>query len=453
MKKILAGVALVGSAVSAQAADLAVKAPYMKAPVAAIYDWTGFYIGANVGVGVGRDLAAHAFPAGGTFNSTYLQPLGAIGGGQIGYNWQSNTTFLGPLLIGVEADIQGSGMSTGNTTLNTATGLGTVNYNQKLDWFTTVRGRIGLVRGPAVGYFTGGFAAGNVKTTITETGVGQFGVSETRTGWTIGSGVEAALGGNWTGKIEYLYLDLGKRDDAFGTQALRTEYRESIFRAGLNYRIGGNGMYITPPPANWAGLYIGGNFGGALGRNKSTATTGAFTEQFHLSPDGYVGGGQIGYNWQAANWVFGAEADFQGSTQKDDRTAVFGSTALYNQKLPWFGTARARLGYSFGTTLFYATGGYAYGNVKTNIVTPLSNETFNRTRSGYAVGAGVETPFSLFGLLGPNWTSKTEYLYVDLGSTTDVFAAGTAVNTSKVTEHMLRTGINYHFNQPVVAKY
>ncbi|MCG6205309.1 outer membrane beta-barrel protein [Rhodopseudomonas sp. HC1] len=453
MKKILAGVALVGTAVSAQAADLAVKAPYMKAPVAMVYDWTGFYIGANVGVGLGRDLAAHAFPAGGTFNSTYLQPQGVIGGGQIGYNWQSNTTFLGPLLIGIEADIQGSGVSDGRTTLNSA--VGTVNYNQKLDWFSTVRGRIGLVRGPAVGYVTGGFAAGNVKTTVTEPGLGlvPFALSETRTGWTLGSGVEAALGGNWTGKIEYLYLDLGNRNDAFGTQALRTEYRESIFRAGVNYRIGGTGMYIAPPPANWAGMYIGANFGGALGRNATTASIGPFNEQFSLSPDGYVGGGQIGYNWQAASWVFGLEADFQGSTQKDDRTAVLNSTVLYNQKLPWFGTARGRIGYTVGTTLFYATGGYAYGNVKTNIVTPISNETFNRTRSGYAVGAGIETPFSLFGLLGPNWTSKSEYLYVDLGSTTDAFAGGLAVNTSKVTEHMLRTGINYHFNQPVVAKY
>ncbi|MBI5129089.1 MAG: porin family protein [Rhodopseudomonas palustris] len=450
MKKILAGVALIGSAVSAQAADLAVKAPYLKAPAAAIYDWTGFYIGANVGVGLGRDLTAHAFPAGGTFNSTYLQPQGVIGGGQVGYNWQSNTTFLGPLLIGVEADIQGSGMSTGHTTLNSL--AGPVNYNQKLDWFTTVRGRVGLVRGPVVGYFTGGFAAANVKTTVTEVGLVPFALSETRTGWTIGSGVEAALGGNWTGKIEYLYLDLGNRNDTFGTQALRTQYRESIFRAGLNYRIGGTGMYITPPPANWAGLYLGGNFGGAIGRNRSSSTVGAFTEQFNLSPDGYVGGGQIGYNWQAANWVFGAEADFQGSTQKDDRTAVFNSTVRYNQKLPWFGTARGRLGYSVGSTLFYATGGYAYGNVKTNVVTATSNDTFNRTRSGYAVGAGIETPFQLFGLLGPNWTSKTEYLYVDLGSTTDRFGA-TGVTTSKVTEHMLRTGINYHFNQPVVAKY
>uniref|UniRef100_E6VBM0 Porin n=1 Tax=Rhodopseudomonas palustris (strain DX-1) TaxID=652103 RepID=E6VBM0_RHOPX len=448
MKRILAGVVLAGTAaVSAQAADLAVKAPYMKAPVAAVYDWTGFYIGANVGVGLGRDLQTHSYPGAGTLNSTYLQPQGAIGGGQIGYNWQFGSMF-GPMLIGVEADIQGSGMSDGYTSLN---GLAT-NYNQKLDWFGTVRGRVGLVRGPAFGYFTGGYAVGNVKTTVTEGGLVAFDNSKTRSGWVIGSGVEAALGGNWSGKIEYLYLDLGNQTDFFGNQSLRTEARESIFRVGLNYRIGGNGMYVAPPPANWAGLYIGGNFGGATARDRSSVTIAGVTDAFNLAPDGFFGGGQIGYNWQAVNWVFGVEADFQGSTLKDQRAAVLGPAVFYDAKLPWFGTARGRIGYSLGSTLFYGTAGYAYGNIKTDIVSAIGNYSFKTTKGGWAAGAGIETPFQLFGLLGPNWTSKTEYLYVDLGSTTDAFGA-TGINTTKVTQHTLRTGINYHFNQPVVAKY
>jgi outer membrane immunogenic protein len=448
MKRIFAGAALLGTAVSAQAADLAVRAPYVKAPVAMVYDWTGFYIGANVGVGLGRDLQTHNYPALGTLNTTYLEPQGAIGGGQFGYNWQTNS-FLGALLLGVEADIQASGMSDGTTTLNNLT----TNYNQKLGWFGTVRGRVGLVRGPVVSYFTGGYAAGSVKTTVTEGAVVAFDNSATRSGWVMGSGVEAALGGNWTGKIEYLYLNLGSRDDLFLGQALHTEIRENIFRVGVNYRIGGNGMYAPVEAANWSGLYLGGNFGGATARDRTTVTRLGATDTFTLAPDGFVGGGQIGYNWQAANLVFGAEADFQASVQKDQRAGVLGPTVLYDARLPWFGTVRGRLGYAVGSTLLYGTAGYAYGSMKTNILTATTNETFTRSRGGWTAGVGMENPFTLFGLIGPGWTTKSEYLYVDLGSTTDVFAAGTGVNTTKVTEHMLRTGINYHFNQPVVARY
>jgi outer membrane immunogenic protein len=454
MKRILAGVALVGTAVSAQAADLSVKAPYLKAPMVAVYDWTGFYIGANAGIGLARDLTTHNYVAGGTNNATYLQPQGALGGGQVGYNWQTGS-FLGPILLGLEADIQAAGLSDGRTTLSAiGIGNGPVNYNQKLDWFGTARARVGLVKGPVVSYVTGGFAFGDVKTSITEPGFVST-LNRTQTGWTLGSGIEAALGGNWTGKIEYLYLNLGNKNDLFfaGAQPVRSEIRENIFRVGLNYRIGGNGIYASAPVANWAGFYLGGNFGGATARDRTTATGFGVTDAFNLAPDGFIGGGQIGYNWQAANWVFGIETDFQGSIQRDNRTVVLLSRAAYDAKLPWFGTARGRIGYSVGSTLFYATGGAAYGSVKTNVVTAATNETFSKTKTGWTAGAGIETPFTLFNLFGPSWTSKTEYLYVDLGSVTNTFAAGAIANTTKVTEHVFRTGINYHFNQPVVAKY
>ena len=82
-------------------------------------------------------------------------------------------------------------------------------------------------------------------------------------------------------------------------------------------------------------------------------------------------------------------------------------------------------------------------------------QSFSHTNAGWTAGAGIETPFTLLGLLGPNWTTKTEYLYVDLGSTSDNFIIGAtpATATRSVTEHVFRTGINYHFNSPVVAKY
>lgn len=469
MKKYVLATALVGlGSAPSIAADLAAQ-PYTKAPaLAAVYDWTGFYIGVNAGVGLGRDRFQHDFLGVGSVYSFYASPQGGFGGGQIGYNWQTGSV-LGPIVFGVEADIQGAGLSDDRTSFNEGAVLR--NYNQKLDWFGTARGRIGIAKGPVLSYVTAGFAYANVKTSASATFGGvtnTFSNERTQGGWVVGSGVEAALGGNWTGKIEYLYLNLGNHSDIATLGAatpINTELRENIFRVGLNYRIGGKG-YAPVVAANWAGFYLGGNFGSGTGRDRSTLNLPAIGvfQTFNLAPDGSNGGVQAGYNWQAANWVFGLEADIQGSTQQDNKTCVLsciqgGVTAAYDATLPWFGTVRGRLGYSVGSTLFYATGGLAYGSIKTKIATnsfvgPVT-QSFSHTNAGWTAGAGIETPFTLLGLLGPNWTTKTEYLYVDLGSTSDsfVFGAVPATTTRSVTEHVFRTGINYHFNSPVVAKY
>ncbi|NOJ40468.1 outer membrane protein [Bradyrhizobium australiense] len=469
MKKYLLATALVGlGSAPTIAADLAAR-PYTKAPaLAAVYDWTGFYIGVNAGVGLGRDRLQHDWLNTGSPYSFYTSPQGAFGGAQIGYNWQT-ASVLGPIVLGVEADIQGGGLSDDRANFSLF-GIN-ASYRQKPDWFGTARGRIGIANGPVLSYVTAGYAFGNVKTNATETVAGittSFATDRTQSGWVVGSGVEAALGGNWTGKIEYLYLNLGNKTDIstllFATP-INTEIRENIFRVGLNYRIGGNTAYAPVVAANWAGFYLGGNFGSGTGRDRSSLSVPAapVLETFNLAPDGINGGVQAGYNWQAANWVFGLEADIQGSTQKDNKTCILtctpGLMAAYDATLPWFGTARGRLGYSVGSTLFYATGGLAYGSIKTKINTAsfagLVTQSFEHTKTGWTAGAGIETPFTLLGLLGPNWTTKTEYLYADLGSTSDNFIIGATpvTSTRSVTEHIFRTGINYHFNSPVVAKY
>jgi outer membrane immunogenic protein len=476
MKRIVvSAILLATTGIGARAAPAAVQ----------VYNWTGFYFGANAGVGLGRSLSQLTVPSGDSgFNErSQFGDAGVIGGGQIGYNWQFNH-----IVLGVEADLQGSGIEDNRTCglycQPTTPGI-FARYDQKLDWFGTVRGRIGLASGPVLSYVTGGLAYGGVKTSIAESlpgpggavSLASAGFSDTRTGWTIGSGVEAALGGNWTGKLEYLYLNLGTESGALPFtalpgQSISSDIREHIFRAGVNYRIGGNGTAAPEPTANWTGLYIGGNGGSGTAIDKSSApvsgTAGGpvvFDEAFNLSPAGYLGGVQIGYNWQAANWVFGLETDIQGSTQKDDKacqyicSTTFPIEAVrYDQQLPWFGTARARLGYSVGSSLFYATGGLAYGAVRTNIAYSVSSPTnveFSHARTGWTVGAGIETPFELFGLFGKNWTAKTEYLYVDLGSSSDanMLPGEYWKFDTHVQEHIFRTGLNYHINNPVVAHY
>src|SRR5262249_2688253 len=154
-------------------------------------------------------------------------------------------------------------------------------------------------------------------------------------------------------------------------------------------------------------------------------------EQFNFSPAGVVGGGQAGFNWQAAPfWVLGIEADLQASGQRDDLTCIqncLTATAFTSpngtrveQGLNRFGTLRGRAGWTNGPALFYLTGGLAFGELQTDVTTQQQVGTpvlfgFSDTKTGWTVGGGLE-----YRLAG-NWTAKAEYLYMDLGSLSHSF--------------------------------
>jgi outer membrane immunogenic protein len=448
-------------------ADMAVKAPLLQTPVAAPYSWTGWYIGANAGYGVGQGQGVYAFGPGGpgpaaeTFNA---MPGGGFGGGQFGFNYQINN-----FVLGAETDIQGAGISDTRTCLLRCIAGSSALIDQKLNWFGTTRARIGLATGPVLTYATAGVAYGGIDTGLTTTSGGTTSSSlssTTKTGWTWGTGVEAALGGNWTAKAEYLYLDLGS-SSVLATNviagappfvgAFSTKNREQIFRGGINYRFGPDQTVAIGPTYNWAGLFVGGTFGYGIGRNDSTLIIPATNaEAFFLSPRGFDGGGIVGYNWQFGSWVLGLDADIQASTGSGYLTCVnlCAGATMIDQKLSWFGTVRGRLGYAVGPALFYATGGAAFGEVKESInQTVAGNASFSHSQSGFAVGGGIENKLEFLGLLGPNWTTRTEYLFVDLGSIRDTFAniaVGGAPQTltANLHEHVWRTVVSYKFGAP-----
>ena len=296
--RVLAGsLAALVLSVPAMAADLPrampVKAPVM-APV--VYNWTGFYIGANVGYSWGRGsgdlvgtattttrtrvfrtagptlisddtVVGAAVPFAGTGSANNID--GIIGGGQIGYNWQS-----GPILFGLEADFQGSGERGGSTFCQTAAcplGSLTGSVDHKLRWFGTARARAGwLPTDRVLLYVTGGLAYGQIDSDYTLGFLGTpltgFSAKNTKAGYTIGGGIEGALWGNWTAKAEYLFMDLGSfasgngvattttsvnllntPQQAFNTVidtsttasgAFNNRFRDHIFRVGINYRFG-----------------------------------------------------------------------------------------------------------------------------------------------------------------------------------------------------------------------
>jgi outer membrane immunogenic protein len=253
-KIVLATALLAAGSASAFAADLPART-YTKAPMMApINTWQGFYIGGNVGYGWGNSGTEFTgLPSTVIFNvaptSLDTKPKGMIGGAQIGYNWQ-----MGSLVTGLEADIQGSDMK-GSATRSPVSLIDTgpltgsfQSADQRLSWFGTVRGRLGITVTPAVLlYATGGLAYGEVKgsanTFFDEFASWPASIRETKVGWTAGAGAEWMFAHHWSAKIEYLYLDLGsisavanQAPTPFIFQASYTwKTQQNIVRAGVNY--------------------------------------------------------------------------------------------------------------------------------------------------------------------------------------------------------------------------
>jgi outer membrane immunogenic protein len=284
----------------AAAADMAVKAP-PSPPPAPVYNWTGWYVGVNAGASfgsaktdfnVGDIKVTDVFNITGDFSTGFAgsnteYPDGFMGGGQIGYNWQYSPL----IVVGFEADFQGAIEKDSNTLSNSFTAgdvilgmpgvdraIGTMatNFTAKIDWFGTVRGRIGYVwgNGKVMSYLTGGLAYGRVEINGTNTINGTldavvpfsftqaFDHSHVNAGWVAGYGTEGVLdfwgARNWTWKIEGLYMDLGHLDTAsvpgasFGACSVpcegppftgsggqlttHTHFTDGILRAGLNYK-------------------------------------------------------------------------------------------------------------------------------------------------------------------------------------------------------------------------
>jgi len=217
---LLACVSALALTGAASAADLSRKPPppVTKAPPSypVGYNWTGFYFGVNAGGGFGTSK----WDSAGEFDVS-----GAIAGGTIGYNVQA-----GQWVFGIEGDYDWSNIK-GDTT-NAACPLG---CETKTSWLATARGRLGIAFDRLLPYATGGVAFGDVKARTP----GLPGASETKTGWTVGGGLEFALGGNWTAKAEYLFVDLGKFDCGVACNGIAPDnvsFQSHIVRGGINLR-------------------------------------------------------------------------------------------------------------------------------------------------------------------------------------------------------------------------
>ena len=209
--------ALVLFGASALASDLPTKAPINKTPIAAPYNWSGFYVGANIG-GAWTNGSLN-IPG----NNFYGGPTEFIGGVQAGYNFQA-----GHFLLGVEGDFD---WATFNHPTLPAPTLGSVNHR----WISTVAGRIGLVndRWLVFAKLGGGWAQSDA--TVNVPGSPNWSGSSTDGGWLIGGGIEYGFKAHWTVKLEYDYLALSNWNSAtIPTVALNRDVQ--MIKAGINYK-------------------------------------------------------------------------------------------------------------------------------------------------------------------------------------------------------------------------
>jgi outer membrane immunogenic protein len=241
---------------NADAADLNGYGGYKGGPAYASVNWSGFYVGANGGYGWRDTSDQFAFPGcslgadcpGGQSWLGYggIGADGGFGGGQIGYSRQG---ILGTpwLVAGIEADIQGAGIS------GSATDMYGENYRMNLDWFGTVRGRIGYAANNTLFYFTGGFAFGGLRQhgedNTDPSLTANYDFNGTVTGYVLGGGIEYKFNPSWSLKAEYQYLNFGKNDPSTSTAAVNAGYGATASADG--FKVGEDAFHTVRVGVNY----------------------------------------------------------------------------------------------------------------------------------------------------------------------------------------------------------
>jgi opacity protein-like surface antigen len=467
---------------------LAVKAP---TPASAPMNWSGVYVGGHFGGGFSNDRWSDPFgstvgPSVPGFTGTNvagfgdaIRATGALGGGQIGANWQT-----GAWVFGAQADLSATNI-TGQSSC--FTGLGGVLCGRSIDTIGSFTGRVGYAWDRSLAYVKGGAAwTDTTYRVLGNTDSLTLGVGSTNLntmGWTAGLGIEYALTNHWTTFAEYDHIGLPATNVALpnvaviGTAPIAVTQSVDLFKVGMNYKFDGTATELTvkapslspAPVSGWTGFYAGAELGAKWATSTWTTTSIVSTamqntpfpldetspQSFDFS--GIRSGAYLGHNWQfAPQWVGGIELDW---AYADTNTAAIGipgcadtaglcaagfNTAndLATVKLGWDASARARMGYLLSPALLiYGTGGVAWQKIETSASCQFStidavcfgsgNEFVtvpNSTiRTGWTIGGGVETKIS------ENLIARAEYRYSDFGTLNDIQANLNAASAASPT--------------------
>ncbi len=487
------------------AADLSSPAETETPQAKPLPRWTGFYLGFTRGFGggvldSGMGLVS-ATPGVSVSGGATNRASGFTAGGMAGYNYQLSNYFV----LGAETDFQWSDIRASSQFARFANYPGFLANSDSgagLNWYGTVRGRVGYSIGRVMPYVTGGLVYGQLEakgTPLPGANSMSFGsATQTNTGWTMGAGADIAITKNLSARSEYLFLSLpsvgGSAVGALQPGGVPLAgsfgaypYGVHTVRGGLNYRFAGvtdeetadqlasllngdlKGFLTALPARDWSGFYIGANagYGGDVLRDYETllsplsASPGAGLTTYTANrTGGFVGGAQVGYNYHLTqHFVLGAETDAQwsGITGQNGSTVLetgYGGVSNDGRTtLEWFGTTRARLGFAQREMLAYITGGVAYGQINHRAMQGQDGGLFGNSasfmRGGWAAGAGAEYAMT------SDLSLRAEYLYVSLaglsGAAAGVVAPGVPLmgqfSTGSVTNNIMRVGVNWKFGQ------
>jgi opacity protein-like surface antigen len=474
---------MISTPISAHAADLAL------APVAAArapaWSWSGFYAGVHLGNGWGNETWQSGT---GRLNVTGLNPFvgngsgnGAVGGGQVGWNYQA-----GPWVVGAEAAF-------GVADINTITGCGKGNFSctTHIDGLGTLTGRFGYAFDQFLIYGKGGAAVADTHLGMVPfppdpefplvVNTSRFNGSATPWGWTAGGGVEFAFSPAMSAFAEYDFFDFGSRNVSVTDQdgnsgSINNSTSVHLIKLGLNYKIGQalapwsvNAVAWpatstrSPTAYSWTGVYVGGQVGGGWGQTSWNSATNAFGSRATNifagggTANGFAIGGQVGANYQLGAWVTGIESDASWADLDSNArcsTPYLGSGYTCRTRIDALGTLTGRAGVTFDRLLVYGKGGAAW-DVERHQAAPDIRELVNiftsdDTRWGWTVGLGLEYAFS------PAWSGKVEYDYLNFANKKVAFSDGLG-NTSSVglsqSVNLVKIGFNYKLGADPTAGF
>ena len=365
--------------------------------------WTGIYVGGHVGVASG-DFAG-IFDDAGTEPFTQFGDLDTadiLGGVQVGYNFD-----LGGIVLGIEGDYSWGGLDGSN--------IDGENDEQRItsDYTASIRGRFGAATDNMMVYLTAGVAFTETSL-IVENGTDQLTFDST--GFVYGAGVEYVVMPGVTIRAEALRYDFdenfrstdqlangndgaldglndGDDDDHLTFSGV------NVARIGLNISPGVVMGWTQAPtrsrgtPANFAGLYVGGNAGWGdtdVGGVFDTAGTAPFAEFALFDMENVNGGVSVGYNFQSGAILFGIEGDYSWNTSADQ--FVDGENDIQRLESDFIATIRGRVGVVANNMLVYATAGIAFGEL--DFLAENGQDKLSFSATGLTFGGGIEYKFT-----------------------------------------------------------